>query len=122
MEDMVTRVAHAIHGAHSREVSPLEMAAARCAIKETLQSTAKVLSANNGYKFELWGAKEDALLKGVYPPTARRRRIARAFIAQNAMLEELYYKLAFANNLMALGEDSATNEPAAGTRTLGESK
>jgi hypothetical protein len=47
MEDMVTRVAHAIHGAHSREVSPLEMAAARCAIKEMLQPTVEMIDAGN---------------------------------------------------------------------------
>ena len=47
MEDMVTRVAHAIHGAHSREVSPLEMAAARCAIKAMLQPTVEMIDAGN---------------------------------------------------------------------------
>jgi hypothetical protein len=120
MEDIVTKVAHATHGAQSRKVSPLEVG--QRAIKAMLQSTEKMLSTNDGYKFELWGAKEDALLKGVYPPTARRRRIARALIAQNAMLKELYGKLVFANELMALGEDSAINEPATGSRTLGESK
>ena len=47
MEDMVTRVAHAIHGAHSREVSPLEMAAARCAIKAMLQPTVEMIDTGN---------------------------------------------------------------------------
>lgn len=47
MEDMVTRVAHAIHGAHSREVSPLEMAAARCAIKAMMQPTVAMINAGN---------------------------------------------------------------------------
>ena len=47
MEDMVTRVAHAIHGAHNRKLSPMAQAAARCAIKEMLQPTVEMIDAGN---------------------------------------------------------------------------
>ena len=46
-DDLIHRVGFAIYGPHNRKLSPLEMAAARCAIAAMVQPTVGMIDAGN---------------------------------------------------------------------------